>query len=652
MLSLLCILWGNNISGQQITIETAENVSKQFFINKGIDKSNVSVDVKKEFYEGILALYIINFNDGGWAIVSANKYTKPILAYGEFGVFSLDSTVSPSLISLINAYKQQSLENYKNDSPNKEWNELLAKTTLKSMQIKKFREPLFLLYDANRGGEVSWNQGVNINDGCNPSYNKYCPVPLIVTKDCDCEKTSVGCGAVAMGQIMWKWKWPLSYNWNNMPIQLQEEDSNDIPLFLRDCGAKSKMNYNFYGSWTTIGNLTSAFHDFGYKSATYLREKWWANDAWYNIIKTELDCGRPVLFRGGEVLDTDIGNVHYFVIEGYDYNSPGYFYINWGWGKSAYHSREQYSLPILRAYYNADYDYSDNQMAIVGISPTISNATKIIKDVAYNRIMTYRNELALESINLPMENKSIIVENGATYILKAKESISLNVGFEAKEGCEFSATIDTAIDKDCGIELVSRCNAICRNTTTNHSFVIFSRNANSYIINVYDRNNHTIYQDADLLKSNTIDTLWNGEGLYSDGVYMVDLQLFNNCGETYQETFDVTALSGCRESSTKSYNIESAQIDEDTLFSVNETPMDDKVVIYPNPTTGRCYLEVKNISVYSYKIYNSNGQKIIEKNNVYFPVECFDIPDNIHDYCVVEVEFDNQKVYRKLILKK
>ena len=75
------------------------------------------------------------------------------------------------------------MENYKNDSPNKEWNELLAKTTLKSMQIKKFREPLFLLYDANRGGEVSWNQGVNINDGCNPSYNKYCPVPLIVTNN-------------------------------------------------------------------------------------------------------------------------------------------------------------------------------------------------------------------------------------------------------------------------------------------------------------------------------------------------------------------------------------------------------------------------------------------------------------------------------------
>jgi len=129
------------------------------------------------------------------------------------------------------------------------------------------------------------------------------------------------------------------------------------------------------------------------------------------------------------------------------------------------------------------------------------------------------------------------------------------------------------------------------------------------------------------------------------------LVLRNNCGEALREICDVTAFYGCRETSTKSYNIESAQIDEDTLLSVNETPM-EKVVIYPNPTTGRCYIEVRDVSSYSYKIYNSNGQIIVEKDNIYSPVDCFNIPDNIQDYCVVEVKFDNQKVYRKLILKK
>lgn len=646
---------------QNVQMEDAKNVSINLMTSLDIYDKSIN-DVIPIYKNDTLVYYIVNFSENqGWTIVSATTKTRPIFAYSESGHFYENLELPPPLIQLLSSYKEEVLRTLSYDSifVVDEWNNYLypKRRLLKSSSHYENNDYFLLLDIPSRGGEVLWNQETNSNGGCNPSYNKYCPTLPAILDGCTCgKKGAAGCGAVAMGQIMWKWEWPNSYPWRRMPIQLEEGDRDDIPLLLRDCGERCNMHYFCPGSFTTLQDLVDAFDDFNYKGITGIKHKGWEyGDAWENIIRTELDCGRPVLYRGGEVIEFgDMGNVHYFVIEGYNRKNPNFFYINWGWGyENNYHedgwTPSNYTLSDLIS--PQDDNYTDKAMAIIGISPTIKNTPTTISSLNVTTVSDYENIVARQNIILqnPQTHK-ISVKKDGTICARAGNSIYFPPEFEVEFGGTLYAEIDTSLAQDCNIEIVSKSNALCMNTVSNHEFVIFPKNANSYSITVWDRRSKLLYQNAGLISDRSINSLWDGTGVQSEGVYMVELVLRNNCGEFLREVCDVTALYGCREASTKSYSIEE-QTDENTLLSTNETPMDN-VIIYPNPTTGRCYIEVKDILSYSYKVYNSNGQKIIEKNNVYSPVEYFDIPDNIHDYSIVEVEFDNQKVYRKIILKK
>ena len=63
---------------------------------------------------------------------------------------------------------------------------------------------------------------------------------------------------------------------------------------------------------------------FGYKAQTYLRDAYTVN-AFRELIKSELDNARPVLFGG----QGTVGG-HEYVVDGYDSND--FLHINWGWG--------------------------------------------------------------------------------------------------------------------------------------------------------------------------------------------------------------------------------------------------------------------------------------------------------------------------------
>ena len=66
---------------------------------------------------------------------------------------------------------------------------------------------------------------------------------------------------------------------------------------------------------------------FGYdKHVTLRKRSYYGTTEWMNIIKAELDAGRPVYYGGAS--DAGQGG-HAFVCDGYDDN--GYVHINWGW---------------------------------------------------------------------------------------------------------------------------------------------------------------------------------------------------------------------------------------------------------------------------------------------------------------------------------
>ena len=289
---------------------------------------------------GNTSFYVINFKDGGWVMVSSDNNTVPVLGYSLFGTYKIEDPKPEAFLDWINGYKKQITyaSKLKTKSPAilEKWEKLLHKSKTKSTLTYTPGTPLL---DVPNRGHVQWSQDRNNDGGCVPSYHKYCPSGT--GEYCFCNKKSVGCGAVAMGQIMWYWQWPYSssyrtYNWSSMPAELKNSSStneeDEIAHLLRDCGSASNMTYWCSGSWTTMNNIVDAFkNSFNYKGVKkQVRSKWSYGNAWEDLLRSEIDAGRPILYRGDKC---DLcSEKHYFVLDGYDANDPDYFWFNFGCG--------------------------------------------------------------------------------------------------------------------------------------------------------------------------------------------------------------------------------------------------------------------------------------------------------------------------------
>ncbi len=240
----------------------------------------------------------------------------------------------------------------------------LTSLILEMWDVYAYEPGTYLL--VKNGEEVMWGQYQNNRDGCHPSYNYFCPMDL--DDDDQCGFTLAGCAAVAMAQIMYKWGYPEkskynSYNWDRIPPVLTDGCSYDCPQLIRDCGEACNMHYQTFagihitGSWAVPSNVAKGFADFDYGAHLFDLKDWQFGSAWADLIRSEIDCGRPVLMHGQKNV-IDIKDRHYFVIDGYSKYDKDQFHVNWGWrGKN-------------NGYYDLQScGYSNGQDIIVGIAP-------------------------------------------------------------------------------------------------------------------------------------------------------------------------------------------------------------------------------------------------------------------------------------------
>lgn len=194
-----------------------------------------------------------------------------------------------------------------------------------------------------------------------------------------------GCVATAVGQIMKRWGWPATgrgshtwdppfaacctnsygpytvdfasrtYDWAIMPNDVVPkisgwETAGDraVAQLLRDIGVALEMDYRPTGSgaclWQSSGspgycnaacNQTTferqgamkAFKDyFRYHTPTYTIRSCMSDSEWVNLLKSELNAARPILYEGSG------SGEHAFVCDGYDASNN--FHFNWGWDGS------------------------------------------------------------------------------------------------------------------------------------------------------------------------------------------------------------------------------------------------------------------------------------------------------------------------------
>ena len=158
-----------------------------------------------------------------------------------------------------------------------------------------------------------------------------------------------------------------------------------VATLMYHCGVSVDMNYNVSsqgGSGAQTLDVVNALKTyFGYSASVAGKYRSnYSDSQWKNLLKGELDAGRPMQYAG-----TGSGGGHSFVCDGYDNNE--FFHFNWGWGGS---SDGYFSVNALNpgslGTGGGTGGFNTNQRVIIGIKPPAGAETYNLK--LYEKVST------------------------------------------------------------------------------------------------------------------------------------------------------------------------------------------------------------------------------------------------------------------------
>jgi hypothetical protein len=302
--------------------------------------------ISKEYRSGCF-IYIVQFLPRGFAVVSGDDRTFPVLYYSTESIYD-NSNIPPGFNALLDSYAEQINFSIKS-------NYMAPEKVIKAWVL--FERSDILLKKSTSAKMVAplvhtqWNQGY--------PYNKFCPM---VTSGGSGGRAYPGCAAVAMAQFLKYYEKPdygkgsvsynitgtglisvdfenTNYDWTNIVNTLLNiKDSNQINETARliyHTGVSIFTDYNGLSSGSSFTMVYEALSKyFLYSPGLFITKNNNINDGkgyneneWINLLKGELDKGDIVLYRAIS-MNGDEG--HVFLIDGY--NSDDYLHINWGWG--------------------------------------------------------------------------------------------------------------------------------------------------------------------------------------------------------------------------------------------------------------------------------------------------------------------------------
>ena len=406
--------------GTFVSAEQAVGVAGAFFnrqsegaIVRSTLKTDVSIEtVYDERNRSNSLMYIVNYPEGGWAIISATRNCYPVLAYSDEGSFLMKA---PENMGSVVAWLEESKEyireseafddsikcitrsiwrSYERKGQKNSPGSLLKNSSFEDAYINRISALrqlytsdgwyFYRLSDVQYDFDNYWdwyNLCSNANNNGSPpqytiigikNYYSYNQVgPFLTTKwgqnapfnNKIPNKCYVGCIAVAMGQIMKYHQKPdfvnttltPQYNWNDMPamnIDSMNIVNSSIPFLLFHIGIQANIQYcTSSGSTSNIENARFAFvNSYNYNSQ-YTKV---VTEHKINEVRNEISAQRPVLMYG----ETDTGAGHAWVAHGIKDETVymKYFveYINaWDYSYSTLgYSSYSYPLSTLPKNYN------------------------------------------------------------------------------------------------------------------------------------------------------------------------------------------------------------------------------------------------------------------------------------------------------------
>ena len=382
------LAFGFHLIGNPIDENTAQQLAQSFWkennitgiVNGKVLKKRMEparfVNVAPRF--GYSEFYIFSNEDGkGFVVLSADDCVTPVLAYSYDNNF-VSGILPPNLKGWLDGCAEQiqqavSLGIIATEDVRNEW-ECLREG--KNLPLRSERQIYPLI--ASR-----WDIGTYYNAQC-PTHDVY-------------GQTQTGCIATAMAQIMRYWSYPAQgngshsytpsrypelglqyanfgdteYQWSLMPDTLTE-DNLAVATLMYHCGVSVDMDYGIGGD-VDSGSLSFLLDlgldrpcaenalktYFDYKTALHgLEKNDYSNTQWINLLKSELNEARPVLYSG-----VSSSGGHAFICDGY--NNSDYFHFNWGRGGDGdCYCNINNLIPEGHLY-----SFSSGQQAIMGIEP-------------------------------------------------------------------------------------------------------------------------------------------------------------------------------------------------------------------------------------------------------------------------------------------
>ena len=335
LLAIMFLAVANGAFANPVDVETAQRVAQNFMNQSRGSTANTIAEAATEFatqrFAGESYFHVVNFQEGGWVMVSGESATTPILAFSHDGEFCLYEEKPPALLMLLEGYKKEiamvrSMRTARCSEIAAMWDYFLDdNAAIRSAAQQATTQatatgyiPGRILLNVPGRGHVRWGQSRNYDGGCNPSFNSEVRNRWWHgwLHNCPCDAPPVGCGAVAMGQIMWYWQFPTRYAWFQMPALLRNTtpatQATAIARLLLDITDAASTNFNCGGTWSY--NNERAFRTFGFNEVRRVNRSSHSLASWNELIRNEIHMGRPVFYYGERALLS--GKKHYFIVDG------------------------------------------------------------------------------------------------------------------------------------------------------------------------------------------------------------------------------------------------------------------------------------------------------------------------------------------------
>lgn len=377
ILTIALVFCLSEVFGQPVSIELAQKIATNHMLSMGLEKKLKSAGLQPKIQFTLKQIvverqdtlfYVLNDSiNKGFVIVSADKRAWPILVYSDEGVYDA-TNLSPGFRNMLEQQRQEIEYLKQNNIPpgyatSEKWKQLQSSNVYSVAEIASV-SPMI---------QSKWDQGCY--------YNANCPYDALSIY---CQRSPTGCTATATCMLMKFWSWPLkgkgshsyysnygllsanfgntNYNWAAMPNSVTSQNT-EVANLMAQVGISLEMQYGTKASGAWNPSVLVDF--FGYSSSqkSAFRSAYSSSD-WSNLLKNELDNGRPILYRGDNGVEG-----HAFICDGYNGSE---FHFNWGWSGTP---NSYFYLSNLNP---NNYNFNYNQEAVIGIQPQKNGADLII----------------------------------------------------------------------------------------------------------------------------------------------------------------------------------------------------------------------------------------------------------------------------------